>query len=48
MQPKFSKLLHKPLIWKSDGLFKSSQTLYDGDNQGEGCSLLQVYQTGSL
>ena len=28
MQPKFSKLLHEPLVWKSDGLFKHSCTLY--------------------
>lgn len=31
MQPKFSKLLYEPLVWKSDGLFKSSHTLYHDD-----------------
>ncbi len=28
MQKKFSKLLYEPLVWKGDGLFKSSYTLY--------------------
>lgn len=28
MQQKFSKLLHEPLVWRSDGLFKASYTLY--------------------
>ena len=31
MQKKFSKLLNEPLVWKSDGLFKSSYTLYDDE-----------------
>jgi hypothetical protein len=31
MKFKFSKLLNEPLVWKSDGLFKTSQTLYHND-----------------
>ena len=31
MQKKFSKLLNEPLVWKSDGLFKSSYTLYHNE-----------------
>lgn len=31
MRQKFHKLLQEPLIWKSDGLFKQSYTLYHAD-----------------
>lgn len=31
MQPKFKKLLHEPLVWKSDGFFKHSYTLYHAE-----------------
>lgn len=31
MQKKFSKLLYEPLVWKADGVFKSSYTLYNDE-----------------
>ncbi|MEM7335766.1 MAG: hypothetical protein AAF490_27055 [Chloroflexota bacterium] len=31
MQKKFSRLLYEPLIWRGDGIFKSSYTLYNGE-----------------
>ena len=31
VQPKFSKLLYEPLVWRSDGLFKTSYTLFHNE-----------------
>ncbi len=31
MNKKFSNLLHEPLIWRSDGVFKSSYTMYHNE-----------------